>query len=279
MPMKAIASPAPILNPWTFSATPYAWVTLMHGSVTVKGRTADVDVGYSDLWDIVKQSEIPDDLALFMASFELRNGRFSIFNDLVYLKIALDANAVRTRGVDALGASVGVSAGMKQQMVIDELAATYEVAHWGSNATPGSGTAIDIIGGGRLWWMQTDASIALTGTANIGDLTVSGGRAIAGSGSIDWVDPLVGARLRHQFVPGLNLTVSGDVGGFDVGSRFSWQALAAVNYDFYKSKSVVWSGMLGYRALYVDYMRGSGTTRFEYDMTMHGPILGVTAQF
>jgi hypothetical protein len=37
--------------------------------------------------------------------------------------------------------------------------------------------------------------------------------------------------------------------------------------------------MLGYKALFVDYSKGSGLNHFEYDMTMHGPILGVTARF
>ena len=77
----------------------------------------------------------------------------------------------------------------------------------------------------------------------------------------------------------MNVVVSGDVGGFGVASKFSWQALAAVNYDFFVSKSVSWSGMVGYRGLYVDYSEGAGLTRYEYNMTMHGPVLGVTARF
>jgi len=279
MPTKAIIAPAPVLNPWTFSATPYGWVPSMNGSVTVKGRTADVNVDYSDLWNLVKRSEIPKDLAAFMASFEARNDRFSFFTDIVYLKVSLDASMERTRGTDDFGLAVSASAGLQEQLFIAELAAAYQVAHWGSNATVDSGTALDVFGGGRLWWMQADASLALTGTLNIAGLTVSGGKAIAKSGDVDWVDPLVGLRLRHQFAPGINLTVSGDVGGFDVGSKISWQALTALNYDFYKSKSVLWSGMLGYRALYVDYTQGSGRSHFEYNMTMHGPILGLTARF
>jgi hypothetical protein len=279
MPTKAIIAPTPVLNPWTYSATAYGWVPLMNGSVTVKGRTADVDVDYSDIWKIVKESEIPKDLAAFMGSFEARNDRFSVFADIVYLKIALDANMTRTRSVDDLNLAVSASAGFQEQLLIAELAAAYQVAHWGSNATRDSGTALDVFGGGRLWWMQADASLAVTATLSTADLSVSGGKAIAKSGDVDWVDPLVGLRLRHQFAPGLNLTVSGDVGGFDVGSKFSWQALGALNYDFFKSKSVIWSGMLGYRALYVDYTQGSGHTHFEYNMTMHGPILGVTARF
>ena len=279
MPKKAAVPPAPILNPWTFSFTPYGWVTLMNGSTTVKGRTVDVDVGFNDLMDLVRQSEIPKDLFAFMGYFEARNGRLSLFADVVYMKIALNGSMVRSRGVDALNASVGASAGLKYEMVIAEMAAAYEVVRWGSTAAPGSGTAIDVFGGARGWWQTADASLALSGTINIGDLTRNADGTLTASGSASWVDPLVGLRLRHQFAPGWNFVASGDVGGFGVGSKFSWQALAALNYDFYVHNGITWSGMAGYRALYVDYSKGSGLNQFEYNMTMHGPIIGITARF
>jgi hypothetical protein len=50
-------------------------------------------------------------------------------------------------------------------------------------------------------------------------------------------------------------------------------------YFPFRSKNVVWSGMLGYKALSVDYSQGSALTHYEYDMTMYGPIFGVTARF
>jgi hypothetical protein len=37
--------------------------------------------------------------------------------------------------------------------------------------------------------------------------------------------------------------------------------------------------MLGYKALSVDYSKGSGLTHYEYDMTMYGPIFGITVRF
>lgn len=77
--------------------------------------------------------------------------------------------------------------------------------------------------------------------------------------------------MRHNFASGLNLVFSGEVGGFDVGSRFFWQAIAALGCAFYKTKNVIWSGVIGYKALYADYSRDSGLARYEYDMTMHGP--------
>ena len=86
-------------------------------------------------------------------------------------------------------------------------------------------------------------------------------------------------RLRHQFAPAWNLAISVNVGGFDVGSRFSWQVLAALDYEFCRSKNVTWSGMLGYKALSVDYSQGSGLSLYRFDMTMHGPVFGLTARF
>ena len=97
--------------------------------------------------------------------------------------------------------------------------------------------------------------------------------------SVSWVDPLVGARIRHQFAPAWNFVVSGDVGGFGVGSKFSWQVLAPLDHEICRSKTATWSAMLGYKALNVDYSQGSGLTLYDFDMTMHGPIFGVTARF
>ena len=78
MPTKAPISPAPVLSSWTYSATLYGWVPLLNGSTTVKGRTVDVDVGYSELGDLIRRSEIPKDLVLLAGYFEARNGRFSL---------------------------------------------------------------------------------------------------------------------------------------------------------------------------------------------------------
>ncbi len=279
MPAKAPLIRSPTIESWTFSATPYVWVTLLNGSTTIKGRTVDVEVGFNDLMDIVRQSEIPKDLVALMGYFEARNGRLSVFSDVVYMKIGLDASMARSRGIGELNANVGASAGLKYEMVIAEMAAAYEIGRWGSTGAAGSGTAVDVFGGVRGWWQKADASLALSGTVNFGDLTRNADGTLSASGRVSWADPLVGLRLRHQFAPGLNFIASGDVGGFSVGSKFSWQALAAVNYDFYVHNNITWSGMLGYKALFVDYSKGSGLTHYEYDMTMHGPILGVTARF
>jgi hypothetical protein len=44
--------------------------------------------------------------------------------------------------------------------------------------------------------------ISALGTLNIFDLTFSRAGVLSTEKSVSWFDPLVGARLRHQFAPG-----------------------------------------------------------------------------
>jgi hypothetical protein len=274
MPVKPIAAPA--LEGWSFTLAPYVWMPSLDGSTTVRGRTTNVDVTFVD---ILEHTKIPKDLFGVMTYFEARNGRYSFFGDVVYLKVGLNGDMTRSRGTDNLNATVGASAGLDLKMVIAQLAAAYEVARWASTGGPGSSTAIDLYGGVRGWWQKADASFDIGGTVNVGDLTFNPNRTLTASGDVTWLDPLVGVRLRQQFAPGMDLVMSGDVGGFGAGSKFSWQALAAFNATLLVRNNVTWSGMIGYKALYVDYSQGSGLNQYEYKMTMHGPIIGLTARF
>ena len=174
-----------------------------------------------------------------------------------------------SRGTDEVNASLGASAGLKAEMFIAEFAGAYELAKWATPSGMGSGTAIDVFAGGRAWWQRADLNLAVSGSVNVFDLSRSADGTLTASKTVSWVDPLVGLRLRHQFAPGWNFVASGDVGGFGVGSKISWQALAVLNYDIGVHNGVIWSGAVGYKALYVDYSQGSGLSHYEYNMTMH----------
>jgi len=276
MPTKAPIAPPAAIQGWTYSLTPYFWATSLNGSTTVKGRTTDVDAGF---FDILDHTQFPKGLFQLAALGEARNGRFGLFADILYMKADLGASVTRSRGTDAIGGAVGVSAGLDTEMVIAEVAAAYEFARWSGMTSPSSTTAFDFYAGGRVWWQHAEVQIAATGTLNIFDLAVSRAGVLSAEKSVSWIDPVVGLRLRHQFTPGLNFVVSGDVGGFGAGSKFSWQALAALDYEICRSRAVTWSAMVGYKALSVDYSQGSGLTLYEFDMTLHGPIFGVTARF
>lgn len=65
--------------------------------------------------------------------------------------------------------------------------------------------------------------------------------------------------------------VRGDVGGFRAGSDFSWQVLAAYNFQLCVTNRYVLDAYFGYRALSVDYSQGSGDTKYEYNVLQQGP--------
>ena len=72
MPIKAPIAPAPAIEAWTLSLTPYLWATSLNGSTTVKGRTADIDASF---FDILDHTEFPKDLFQLAAFGEARYGR------------------------------------------------------------------------------------------------------------------------------------------------------------------------------------------------------------
>jgi hypothetical protein len=262
-----IAAPAPVASEWSVRFTPYGWAPSMSGTQTIRGRSAKVDASF------IEVLEKSDSLIGLMADVEIRNGPFALLGDVVWSKVGLSGDTVRTRSVaPGINASIGASVGLDVQMAIAEAGVAYEIARSGS-------LAFDVIGGGRFWWQKADLSLDLTGTLDIGDLQIVRERAISRSGSVDWADPLVGGRIRYELAPGHQLSLRGDVGGFGVGSDFSWQAIAAYAWDFARYNNVTFSGVLGYRALYVDYAQGSGRQRYEFDMLQHGPVVGISARF
>ncbi|MGB8555030.1 MAG: hypothetical protein WCD73_17055, partial [Pseudolabrys sp.] len=233
MPVKAPIAPPPIEG-WTFSLTPYGWVLSLNGSTTVKGRTTDVDAGF---FDILRHTQFPQDLMELAAMGEARYGRFALLTDIVYLKAGLGASITRSRGTDAINGTVGASAGLKTWLVEAQFAGAYEMARWRGLFSPGSSTALDLYAGGRVWWQRGEVDLAVTGTLNVFDLSLTREGFLSATKSVSWVDPLVGARIRHQFDPTWNFVLSGDVGGFGVGSKFSWQALALLEHEICRSNT------------------------------------------
>lgn len=261
------AETLPMPPAWSFYFVPYGWLTALDGTETVRGRSVKVDASFID---IVKDSDM---LVALMGTFEARHGPLSLYADLVWSKIGFEGNDVRTRALaPGVTGTFGTSLKLDINMAIAEIGAAYEVARSGP-------LAFDILGGARYWYQEADLSFAVTAAVDTGDLQITGTRAFARSGSVDWLDPVIGARIRYEVAPGHNLFLRGDIGGFGVGSDFSWQAVGGYIFDLGSYQGVTFSGVIGYRALSVDYVQGEGRRRYEFDMLQHGPILGISARF
>lgn len=276
--------PAPVVpdatSGWTLSFTTYSWLSWISGKTGVRGRAIDVDATPVDVIKALDWSSIP----VWMSYAELRNGRFAFFNDIVYAKLAGADGFERSRQGPLLSGTIRADVDADFEQTTLEFGAAYEVWSDGMVKSPGH-TALDILGGVRYWRQELNvnvdvsASATLEGPLGIADLTRSGNRVIAKSGTVDWVDPFVGARLRYDIDAGQSVAVRGDIGGFGVGSDFSWQTIATYNWQMCVTDRYVLDGYVGYRALSVDYSQGSGNKEYKYDAVQHGPVLGATLHF
>ena len=91
----------------------------------------------------------------------------------------------------------------------------------------------------------------------------------------NWWDPVVGVRYRYPIADRWTLQLRGDIGGFGIGSDFTWQTIGLIDYQPWKYVSLVG----GYRALSLDYETGSGNDVFKYDVLLHGPVLGLNIRW
>jgi hypothetical protein len=66
-----------------------------------------------------------------------------------------------------------------------------------------------------------------------------------------------------------------EIGGFGVGSTFTWQVFPTLGFSLSKRASLE----LGYRWLDIDHETGENTTLFKYDVLTQGPIVGFAFRF
>jgi hypothetical protein len=274
---RELAEPAPPLSQWQFSFTPYGWLPWISGNMVVKGRALDVAVDPIEIIDHLDWSTLP----MWMSYAEARRGPLSLFNDIVYAQLSGAGGFTRSVSGRRATATFGAHVKADYQLAIVEAGSTYEIWSHGSQGSSGS-TAFDVLAGARYWHQDVDVSADLTGTVAFSGplgITISGNRAIASSGSVDWVDPFIGARVRHQLAPGQEIVLRGDVGGFGAGSQFTWQAIATYNWLLGVTHGIPVDGYVGFRALSADFSQGSGTSKFEFDNVIYGPVIGATMRF
>lgn len=266
-------------NQWQTSFSPYAWLPWFSGSLTVKGQKVDID---TSIFELLGESDsvIPwetDTIIPFMGYLEGRNGKFSTYLDTIYAKVGISGDgAAQAEPLPGIGLSLRGETAVKLEYVVVEAGAGYEIARSGAN----SNTSVDVFAGVRYWHQELSLALSLDGAVSLPPgFELTGSYSGYASGTANWVDPLIGLKVRYGIAPGQRLSVRGDIGGFGVGSDFTWQAVATYNYDFGEAYGIDWSGVLGYRALYADYSDGSGINRYTFNLLQHGPLLGLTMRF
>ncbi len=258
---------------WRFQAATYGWLISVSGSTTSHGQTVDTHASFIDL---LQKS---DSLIGYMGYLEADKGKVGVYADFVFTKMGFTTSQAAYRNpVAGLKLSATANAALTMQMFIVEIGGVYEFVRWGGD---GSGsTALEAVGGFRYWNVNLTGTFDALVTADTTrfNLSRSGGFALADSGTTQWVDPLVGLRLRHQLAPNQTITLRGDIGGFNLQNSLSWQAIAVYSYDWQFSGYRI-AALLGFRALGVNYNSGSGATAFGLNEVFYGPVLGASLRF
>jgi len=260
-------------DPWRINLALYGWAMSVSGNVTVRNQTLDTNASFLDL---VQKS---NSLGGFMGYFEADKGRAGLYADLVYTNLGFGADHVGYRNpIFGLRITTTASAALTYQMFIVDVGGIYELVRW--PGAEGSSTAIDGLLGFRYWNNSIAASFDATANVNFSNLHIerSFGIAVARSDVVQWVDPVFGLRLRHRFTPNQEIFVRGDIGGFGLGSQFTWQAVAVYSYAWQFTGYQI-AAALGFRALGVNYTSGSGVDALGINQVLYGPIIGASFRF
>lgn len=233
---NALAREAKSADAWHYELTPYLWASRMEGNVKAGPLPkTSVDMKFSDILDSLD--------AGFMAAFEARKGRWGLLFDGIYMKVSDSAR------VSQAGLTVNGELELKQTMLAGAVA---------YRAMQGD-IPLDLVGGLRYTKIDADARIDASLFALAGTVKRAADR--------DWTDPYVGLRAIYPVADKWKAVGYVDVGGFGVGSDFTWQGSLGLDYAY--SESV--TAKLGYRYLKVDYDKDG----FRYDMANDGLYLGV----
>ena len=277
-PMTARAAEPPVAldpEPWRFTIAPYAWAIGTTGNVTARNQTIDTNASAIDL---LQKS---DSLIGLMTYFEADKGPVGFYTDFVFAKLGFGVGQTNYRNpVAGLQITTKANAALTYQLFIVEMGGVYELFR-SPASTQGTSTAIDGILGFRYWNNSIAATFDATANANLSNLHVerSFGIAVARSDAIQWVDPVIGLRLRHQLTPRQEIMVRADIGGFGIsGSKFAWQAVATYGYSWQQAGYDI-TALIGFRAIGVNYSQGSGVDTTAINEILYGPIIGVRFRF
>lgn len=231
---------------WDIWFVPYVWGLSMDGDARIGEEAADVDVGFSDI--------LKDLNFAAMGFLDARKGKVGYFFNPIVSRVKADESA-HGHEIDVTNDTAIIAAGAYYRV--------YETNLGGSNGGSSRRFILEPYAGAR--WTYMRAEIDAKNVAQIDK-------------SESWLDPIIGSRMLIDLTSKWDVGLAADVGGFGVGSDFSWNAQALFGYRFkLGQRDAIFR--FGYRALYQDYDTGSGSSRFKWDVTQHGPIAGLALRF
>ena len=201
--------------------------------------TVPVDANAGDIFGNLKMGA--------MLYGEARTDKWAITSDWVYMNLGQDL----TPGTLIHSGTVGV----KQS--VWEVAGLYRILpFW------------EVGVGGRLNYLQT----SIDARRNV---LPEDTEEVSGKHDATWFDPILITRLSADINDKWLFQARGDLGGFGVGSDFTWQLQGYAGYRFTK----LFQLSVGYRILSTDYNKEVGYNQFVFNMKEFGPVIRLGFNF
>lgn len=252
-------------RPWEIRVALPGWLAGLSGDTGVKGVVTNIDVPFHELLDHL--THVP-----LVLSIDARYQRWEFFGDGQYMEVGASATLP---GLLFTNANVHIQSGLAEGFV-------------GYRLINCDKASLSLFAGVRYTYMGGDVSIFDNGDARLVILRQLLGlpRKLNFSDSIDWVDPVVGARGKAKIWKAVSLYAEGDVGGFDANgdsafeihrqgqtivktpvdsSDWSYQVQGGLEIQLTRS---IWT-QLGWRYLKYDYK----TAGFTNETELNGPFI------
>jgi hypothetical protein len=208
----------------------------MDGKTAVRGQEVEVNVAPSEIFSNLQFG--------VMGYFEARKSQWGVGADAVYMALGSTVDRVPVLGTQA-NADVDFNQGAYTFTGIRQL-----------------NDKVDLLFGAR--WNVLQGRIGLKGPLQS---TLEQTK--------QWVDPIVGLKVKQPLGGPLHFTLQADIGGFGVGSSFAWHLFPVIGADVGKRTTLG----VGYRVLSGDYKTGSQQNLFKYDVITQAFVLGATFHF
>jgi len=176
-----------------------------------------------------------------MIYFEAQTKKWAITSDLVFMNLE---NEITETAILPSGT-------VKANQGIWENAGLYRVLQF-----------LEVGVGGRLNHLKTSMDV----NRNVFPL---GTEEVIRESTATWFDPLIIARLSADIKDRWLFQLRSDIGGFGIGSDFTWQVQGYFGYRFSKLFQLT----AGYRILSIDYKKSTGSEPFVFDIYEFGPVI------
>jgi hypothetical protein len=222
------------VNKWNVLTEFYILFPYMDGETGVGNViTAPLEAKPGDIFSNLKFG--------IMLNAEVHNNKWAIISDLLY------ADLIQEVTPSTLLNSGTVSA----KQIIWENSGLYRLTSY-----------LEAGVGGRVNFMETGIDVRR-------NVIPAGTEQVSESASKTWFDPILIARVTTKIKEKWLFQVKGDLGGFGIGSDFTWQLQAYAGYRFSKLFQV----SAGYKILSIDYDKGVDKERFIYNVDTSGPVV------